>query len=249
MYDFNGKTALITGAARGIGRTVAVDFARHGAHVYLCDLDTLGLVETAAMCEAVGGSALWSKADVSSETDITALFNAAFLHFEKVDILINNAGILADKAISEISLEEFDRMMAIHLSGTFLTCKAAIPKMQEHKYGRIVNITSLGARQGVYLAGSHYCAAKGGMTGFSRQLAQQLRGDGITVNCVAPGTTKTELIKKRDPKVLARVEKMFPVGRLGLPEEVSAAIMYLASDWARCITGETLDVNGGKYMT
>ena len=249
MFNFYNRTAVITGAARGIGREVALDIMRYGGNVCLCDLDEEGLKETVNLYKAADGKAVWLKADVSSESDVSALIDLAVSHFGTVDILVNNAGILADKNIGDISLEEFDKMMAVHLGGTFLTCREAIPYMKEKQYGRICNITSLGARQGVYLAGSHYCAAKGGMTGFTRQLAQQLRGNGITVNCVAPGTTKTELIKKRDPKALEKVAKMFPVGRLGLPDEISAAVLYLVSDWAQCITGETLDVNGGKYMT
>jgi len=248
MFNFSGKTAVITGSARGIGSNIALEFIRYGANVCLCDINEEGLKETALLCEAAGGKVTWIKTDVSKESDINALIDHATSCFGTVDILVNNAGILADKSVVDISLEEFNHMMAVHLDSTFMASKAVIPQMRKRHYGRIINITSLGARQGVYLAGSHYCAAKGGMTGFTRQLAQQLRGDGITINCVAPGTTMTDMTKKRDPKVLEKVAKMFPISRLGLPEEVSVAVLYLASDWARCITGETLDVNGGKYM-
>ena len=250
MFDLKGQVAVVTGAAAGIGRSVAGFLAGAGASVMIVDYNReLGEKASEEFC-AAGFDTDFSYTDVSNPEMVKKTVERTYGKWGRIDILVNNAGILADKFIDDISEEEWDRMIDIHIKGVFLCTQAVMPYMVERDYGRIVNISSLGARQGIYYAGSHYCAGKGGVVGFTRQLAQQIyrRKQNITVNTVAPGTIQTPLIAKRSPEQIKWIIEQFPIHRLGDADDVGYAVLYLASPWAGYITGETLDVNGGKYM-
>jgi NAD(P)-dependent dehydrogenase (short-subunit alcohol dehydrogenase family) len=250
MFDLKGQTAIVTGAATGIGKSVVNFLTTAGAKAVIADYNQETAQQTAEQFCADGKDVVMYHTDVSNSSMVEAMVKKVYERWGKIDILVNNAGILADKFIEEISEEEWDRMIDIHIKGTFLCVQAVMPYMVQRNYGRIVNISSLGARQGIYYAGSHYCAGKGGVVGFSRQLAQQIyrRGQNITVNTVAPGTVKTPLISKRPPDRIKWIIDQFPIKRLGDADDVGYAVLFLVSPWAGYITGETLDVNGGKYM-
>ncbi|MEA4815433.1 MAG: SDR family NAD(P)-dependent oxidoreductase [Lachnospiraceae bacterium] len=250
MFDLTGQVAIVTGGAMGIGRSVAGFLSGAGAKVAIADYNLEEAKKTAEEFCSEGKEVVAFKADVSDSEMVLDMINSVHKLWGRIDILVNNAGILQDKYITDISDDEWDKMLDIHVKGTFLCTRAVIPFMTEKNYGRIINISSLGSRQGIYLAGSHYCAGKGGVMAFSRQLAQQIyrKGLNITINCVAPGTIKTPLISKRSPEAIKWIIEQFPIHRLGTADDIGYAVLFLASQWAGYITGEMLDVNGGKYM-
>lgn len=249
MYNLQGQVVVVTGAAKGIGKAIAQALGEVGAHVYIADMDGDNGPSTCAEFEKKGIRAEFIMTDITKARQVEELFAQVLSRAGKVDVLVNNAGILADGYITDISEDEWDRVMAVNLKGTFLTCRSIIPHLVERGTGKIINIASMGGKQGFPLAGVHYCATKGGIMAFSRQLALQYSPYGLRVNCVAPGTTATEMIKNRSPEKVNSLVESIPLKRLGMPEDTAQAVLFLASPWADYITGETIDVNGGKYMT
>lgn len=250
------RVAVVTGSSKGIGRAIAKAFAREGAQLVVNGRDTQDLAAIKAELAGAGTKVLAKRADVRVAEQVDALFAAALEFFGRVDILVNNAGgsLYTPTAIEEINEEHWDLVVDANLKGTFLCSKAVLEHMKSRKYGRIVNISSQAGRSSSEFSGPHYAAANAGILGFTRQLARQLGGYGITVNAVAPGFfMSTERVRKkweglpeaRKKEILAAIPLEHRWGRL---EELVGTVIFLASDEASYITGATIDVNGGRYM-
>ncbi|MEK7646845.1 MAG: SDR family NAD(P)-dependent oxidoreductase [Patescibacteria group bacterium] len=249
MFDLKDKVALVTGGRRGMGRTHALALASQGAKVVVTDIDVKECASVVEEIKAQGGEAACFKMDVSDKAEVDRVFDEVVKQFGHLDILVNNAGIYLPKPVLDITEEEWDRMMAINLKGEFLCAQRAAREMAKNKWGRIINIASVASGQvGVGIAGgAHYVASKGGIIGMSETMAIEFAPLGINVNVVAPGAIDTPMVRAAElPKaamdaMLARV----PLRRIGRPEEVSAAVVFLASEEASYITGATLYVDGG----
>ena len=246
----DGKVAMVTGAAKGIGAAIVEACAREGARVAALDLDSAGVEAVAEAQRGRGADVLALHADVTRSADIGRALDAVIARWSRLDILVNNAGGFAViRPTEEITEEEWQSILASNLTSVFLCSKAALPIMKRQRYGRIVNLASVVGRAGAVRVTSHYAAAKAGVIGFTRHLALEVGGHGITVNAVAPGTTATErVLKARTSEETRRVAEAIPVRRLGEPAEIAEAVVFLASDSAAFINGATLDVNGGQVM-
>jgi 3-oxoacyl-[acyl-carrier protein] reductase len=245
-----GKVAVVTGAAKGIGAAIVETCAREGAPVAALDLDGAGVDAFAKTLRRDRVDVLALRADVTRSADIARAFEAVLARWGRLDILVNNAGGFAViRDTEDITEEEWNAIVASNLTSVFLCSKAALPIMRRQRYGRIVNLASVVGRAGAVRVTSHYAAAKAGVIGFTRHLALEVGADGITVNAVAPGTTATErVLKARTPEETRRVAEAIPVKRLGEPWEIAEAVVFLASDSAAFINGATLDINGGQVM-
>ncbi|WP_278429253.1 3-oxoacyl-ACP reductase family protein [Caldanaerobacter subterraneus] len=243
------KVALITGASKGIGKDIALLMAQLGAKVVI-NYSNSGdkAKEVLKEIQDKGGEALIYKADVSVSKEVNNMVEDVIGIFGKIDILVNNAGITDPRFFLDIKEEDWDRMINIHLKGTFNCCRFVVPHMIKMRYGRIINMSSAVAKSGSIGAGAHYCAAKAGIIGFTKALANQLAKYKITVNAVAPAMIDTEMIRWRTEEQLKEHIELIPMKRIGTCREVSEAVVYLASDFAEFITGYTIDINGGLYM-
>jgi 2-hydroxycyclohexanecarboxyl-CoA dehydrogenase len=242
-----GKVVLVTGAARGIGAGIARAAAAAGAAVALGDVSETSVGETAA---ALGGHALALCMDVSDARSVRAAVAEAEARLGPLDVLVNNAGIDVIGPFLESSEENWDRLWAVNLKGTLLTTRAVLHGMIARERGRIVNIGSDAGRVGSS-GEAVYSATKGGIIAFSKTLAREVARHGVTVNCVCPGPTDTALLEQvrdYDEKLHASLARAIPLRRLGRPEDVAAAVIFLASDAAAYITGQTLSVSGGLTM-
>lgn len=250
-----GRTALVTGAAKGIGRAIALRFAEEGARLALVDLDAEGLDAVVAEIEGQGGEAIAFAGDATDESAVTAILTGATAHFGPVEVLVNNVGGGKAGRIWELSVEDWDAVMRLNLRSMFLFTRGVVQPMIEARAGRIICLSS-GARNGTVWNSYHrgacaYSTAKAGIHGFIRDMALELGDYGITVNAVAPGPIDTELagpyLRAMDEQGLEFApSKMTPLRRLGTPREVADAALYLASDEASYVTGITLDVLGGR---
>ena len=236
------KTALITGAGRGIGRAIAECFAREGARVAVADIDPNTANATAT---AIGPEALGLAMDVSSKAAVLAGTAQVLDEFGQLDILVNNAGYLVYTTFESCSEENWDRIVDVNMKGPFLCAQAAIPHMKARRQGVIINMTSLAAKTGGLAAGPPYAAAKAGVHTLTIGLARALAPDQIRVNAIAPGVIDTAMTSAPEHDQL---KASIPLGCPGQPEDVANCALFLASDDARHITGETIDVNGGLYM-
>lgn len=246
--DLRGKIAIVTGAARGLGKATAEVLASRGAHVIVNDRDLGPATEAAGAIVSKGGQATPLEFDVADVQQVSNAFRRLMDQFSRIDILVNNAGIGDFVSFPEITPDKWDRMLNIHLKGSFNCCQAVLPSMKERKYGKIVNVSSVAGKRGDFSGNAHYTAAKAGMIGLTKSLAGYAAPFGINVNAVAPGLVATNLTDEMSPEWKATTIARIPAGRLGLPEEIGRAIAFLASDDASYIFGETLSVNGGSYM-
>lgn len=244
-----GKLALVTGAARGIGRGIALVLAEQGANLALNDLPgSPELDHTVREIAALGVEARAYPADVSTEAGAGGLFEQLDRAAGTPDMLVNNAGVSQAKDIFALSLDEWNRVLTVNLTSCFLCSKQAIKRMGTRGTGRIVNISSVVAHQGALFGHVHYAASKSGMMGFTKTLARTGAPLGVTVNCVAPGVIETELLQRTlgDEKT-AQLGRDIPLG-LGTARDIGLAVAFLCGDGGRYITGATLDVNGGLYL-
>jgi 3-oxoacyl-[acyl-carrier protein] reductase len=254
MGRVDGHVAIVTGAAKGIGRAIAQRLAEEGAKLALGDIDGAELKRTADGIAAKGGEVITLVGDVTDEGPAAALIDATVQRFGQIDILVNNVGGSRNAKVWDMKVEDWDFVLRLNLRGTFLCTRAAVPHMMRRKSGRIVCISS-GAREGTpwtayYQGGSAYSAAKAGIHGFIRDVALELAEHGINVNAVAPGPIDTERaganLKKLNETVEYSPNKMTPLGRLGQPEEIANVVLFLASPEASYITGHTLPATGGR---
>ena len=244
--DFSGKVAVVTGAARGIGRCIALTFAGLGADVAVCDLAPPE--DVAGEARAKGRRAIGLGADVSKSADVSRMFDAIFSQFGHVDILVNNAGIVRPKPILEIPEDEWDAMMAVNLKSVFLCARAVMPSMKERRSGRIINMGSVAGKTGGLLSGASYAASKAAVMCFTKSLARDLAPYGVTANAVAPGIIESAMTQFITGGNWDEYIRAVPMGYVGAAEDVAQAVVYLASEAGRYITGEILDVNGGMFM-
>ncbi|HEU5319392.1 MAG TPA: SDR family NAD(P)-dependent oxidoreductase [Methylomirabilota bacterium] len=247
---FEGRVVLVTGAARGIGRAVARGFAREGARVAALDLDGAGAEAVAREAAAQGRDALPLKTDVTAPAEVRHAVETVLAHWGRVDVLVNNAGgFSVIRRTEDIPDEEWEAVFRFNVASAFLCAKAVLPGMRRQRAGAIVNMSSVAGRAGAVTVTSHYAAAKAALLGFTRHLAREVARDGIRVNAVAPGTVATERFRAlRSEEETRRLADTVPLGRVSEPEEIAEAVLFLASDAARYITGATLDVNGGLVM-
>ena len=248
MMNFEGKTALVTGGSRGIGRAVCLELAKGGANVVLCYAgNEAAAQETVQAVEALGARALAVRCDVSDTARVDELVKAAVEAFGRIDILVNNAGITRDNLLMRMSEADFDAVISANLKGAFLCMKAVSRLMLKQRYGRIVNLSSVVALRGN--AGQvNYAASKAGVIGMTKSLAKELASRGVTVNAVAPGFIETDMTAALSESARSAAQGGIPMNRLGAPEDVARAVAFLAGDGAAYITGQVLAVDGGMAM-
>lgn len=244
----DGKTALVTGASRGIGRAIAIRLASEGAAVAINYAGNIKAAEEVkAVIEAAGGRAMLVQADVADAAAVDGMIKAVVENFGSIDILVNNAGITRDGLLMRMKEEDWDAVINTNLKGIFHCTKAVSKLMMKKRYGRIVNMASV-----VGLIGnagqSNYAAAKAGVIGFSKSMARELASRGITVNMVAPGFIDTDMTAVLPDKVREAMVADIPLGKIGTPENVADAVVFLVSDQASYITGQTINVDGGMVM-
>ncbi|MBN2298285.1 MAG: SDR family oxidoreductase [Deltaproteobacteria bacterium] len=241
--DLTGKVALVTGASRGIGRTVADALAREGSNIAVCDV--LECTDTVADIQKREQEYLEFRFDILSKSDVHNTVSEVIKKWGRIDILINNAGILGEstKELEEYTEDEWDRLIQVNLKGTFLVTQAVWPYMKKNGGGKIVCMGSIAGRVGGVLAGPHYCASKGGIHAFVKWAAKNGMKYGIYVNGIAPGPIATPMTENEPYR-----DEMVPIGRLGRPEDIAEAVVFLASQASNFITGKILDVNGGILM-
>ena len=245
--DLTGKVAIVTGSGRGIGRAIALSLAEGGADVVVnARVNIDAATEVAEEIESMGSKALVIMADVSKKNDVDNMIEQTLETFGKIDILINNAGVVGPTVpISDLTEENWSHIMNVDLKGTFLCSKAVIPHMISRRSGKIVNISSIAGKEGNANM-TAYCAAKAGVIGFTKALAEEVATYGIRVNCVCPALIETELVERMDEKQVEFLKKKIPLGRLGKPQEVADLVKFLASDASDFITSQAYNVTGGR---
>ncbi|WP_305041419.1 3-oxoacyl-[acyl-carrier-protein] reductase [Geoalkalibacter sp.] len=244
---FKDKVAVVTGASRGIGRAIALQFAAGGAKVVLSARSAQAVEDLAAEISAAGGQALAIAGDIALTADVEELFRKAGETFQRVDILVNNAGITRDGLLLRMKDEDWDAVLDTNLKGAFLCMRAAAKLMSKQKYGRIVNISSVVGEMG-NPGQANYCASKAGLIGLTKSVARELARRNVTVNAVTPGFIVTDMTESLPEKTKEDLSAQIPLGRLGEANEVAQAVLFLSSDQAAYITGQVLGVNGGMYM-
>ncbi|MCX7778955.1 MAG: 3-oxoacyl-ACP reductase FabG [Patescibacteria group bacterium] len=249
MFDLKNKVAIVTGARRGIGRGIALMMAKAGAKVVVSDLDENDCQKVVEEIKEIGSDGLAVKCDVTNKKEIEEMVRKTVKKFGKIDILVNNAGIAPFKPFLAITEEDWDKVLAVNLKGYYLCAQAVAKEMIKNGWGRIINIASVAMGQvGFGFPNlTHYCASKGGIVAFTEALALELTPKGINVNAISPGAIDTEMAKPvtEDEKVRQAILSQIPKGRIGQPEDIAAAAVFLASEEADYITGATLVVDGG----
>lgn len=246
--ELPGRVAVVTGGAQGIGRAICRRLAEEGADVVVADLNEPRAWETVEIVKGLGRRGSFVSTDVSSEESVKALYEAVLGEYGTVDILVNNAGLCRMVPILEIEVEEWDRILAVNLRGTFLMSREAFRIMKEKGRGKIVSIASAAAKIGGLAAGAHYSASKAGVICFTKSLALQAAPYRINVNAVCPGPTATEMTDAWGDETNAAFAAKIPWKEYGRPEDIANAVAFLASDRASYMTGEIVDVNGGLVM-
>ena len=239
-----GRTAFVTGAAQGLGEAIARALHEAGAAVVLTDFDPK-VAETARL---LGAGATSAPLDVRDKAVFQTAFDAAVTLHGGVDIMVNNAAVTIHKSMWDIDQAEWDNVMAVNLRGVFFGCQIAGQHMKSRNKGRIINMTSLAGQQGGAIAGAHYASSKAGIIVLTKIFAAELAGNGVTVNAIAPAAIRGPAVDAAPKDKVEAVKRSIPVGRLGEPEEVGAAAVYLAADTSGYMTGCTLDLNGGRWM-
>jgi acetoacetyl-CoA reductase/3-oxoacyl-[acyl-carrier protein] reductase len=247
MGRLEGKTALVTGASRGIGRAIVLELVREGAKVALnyqsSDEKAKGVADEVAKC---GGTCILEKANISDPKEARAMVKRVAEQFGHLDILVNNAGITRDKLLPKMTDEDWLEVIQTNLNAVFFCTSAAIPYMTAQSYGRIVNVSSMNGQVGA-IGQANYSASKGGIFAFTRTAAAELAKSGITVNAVAPGYTETDMFAKVPAELQLQIKSKIPLRRFAQPEEIAKAVIYLVAD-GDYVTGQAINVNGGAFM-
>jgi len=251
MSDYHGRlndrTAIITGASRGIGRATALLFASEGASVVVADVNTDDGTEVVDRIEADGGTASFVSVDVTDSEQVQAMIDHAVELYGGVDILVNNAGITKDATLKKMTEEAFDQVVDVNLKGVFNCTKAALPALTDSEHGRVLNAASVVGLYGNF-GQTNYVATKSGVIGMTKTWARELGRDRVTVNAVAPGFIETPMVDTVPDKVLEQLKGRTPLGRLGTAEDIANAYLFLASEEASFITGAVLSVDGGLVL-
>lgn len=260
LSRFGGKVVVVTGASRGIGEGIAVRFAREGAAVVLASNEE-AVHEAAARIRGTGGKALSLLVDVSNRVQVEGLYARTVAEFGRVDVSIQNAGVITIKTIDQLTEEEWDWVLDVNTKGVFLCCQAAAKYMIQEQWGRLINTASGQSREG-FIYTPHYAASKMGVVGVTQSLAKELASHGITVNAIAPGIIQTDMWKYNDKAwgallgnykegelIHEWVENNIPMKRAGTPDDVAGLVLFLASSDADYITGQTINVDGGLIMS
>jgi len=243
--ELRNLVAIVTGAGKGIGKAIAEKFFTEGAWVAIWDIDLPLAKSVTASLDSSGQKAMAIKVDITNETEVTRAISEVISKFNRIDILVNNAGISRHKPIEDMTLEIFEIVMKVNLTGTFLCCRAVTPIMRKQGRGKIINIASLGGRTGRPGVGVNYAASKAGVIGLTQTLARELGPSGIYVNAIAPGPILTEQTKQYPAEVFATWNVGRAIQKDGLPEDVADTAIFLASRRSDWVTGATIDLNGG----
>ncbi len=241
------KVAVITGASRGIGRSIALALAAQGATIVAVDMDQASTEAVVAELQASGARALAVVGNVTVTADVERMIDAATEAYGRVDILVNNAGITRDGLLMRMKDEDWDAVLNVNLKGAFLCTRAAFKVMSKQRYGRIINIASIVGQMG-NAGQANYCASKAGLIGLTKSNAREMAKRNITVNAVAPGFIATAMTDALSDKVRAELTSQIPMDRLGSADDIANAVLFLASEASGYITGHVMAVNGGMYM-
>ena len=243
-----GKVVLVTGAARGIGKAIALTLAQEGALIVITDVDEQGIYQVGQEIEAIGHQAKAVRADVSQREEVQKLVDEAISTFGQIDILVNNAGIIRRGSFVEHKPQDWEKVLSVNLGGTFNCSQEVVPLMIKQGSGKIINITSIAGKVGDLASAPSYGVSKGAINTFTFSLARELAPYGINVNAIAPHAIETEMSAEWSAEKRRQIIDSIPLKRLGTPADVAEAVVFLASDGANFITGEVLDVNGGYLM-
>jgi 3-oxoacyl-[acyl-carrier protein] reductase len=241
------RVAIVTGASRGIGRSIAEALAAKGARIVAVDIDLDATQQMVADLKANGIDAVAVQGNVTDPADVERMFVEAIKAFEQVDILVNNAGITRDSLLLRMKDEEWDAVLTVNLKGAFLCTRSAAKIMSKQRYGRIINIASIVGQMG-NAGQANYCASKAGLIGLTKSNARELARRNVTVNAVAPGFIATAMTEALPEKARQELSAQIPMDRLGSPEDIANAVVFLATEASGYITGQVLAVNGGMYM-
>lgn len=242
-----GKVALVTGAAQGIGKAIALLLAEKGADVVVSDINVEKAQETAREIEEKGRKSMALKVNVADPDEVEQMVETIIEKFSRIDILVNNAGITRDKLLLRMSSEDWDAVLDVNLKGVFNCTKSVIKYMSKQRSGKIVNIASVVGLMG-NVGQANYAASKAGVIGFTKTVAREFAQRGININAIAPGYIQTPMTEVLPEKVKEELMRLIPMGRLGQPEDVAQAVLFLVSEASNYVTGQVLNVNGGIYM-
>ncbi|SPE27073.1 3-oxoacyl-(acyl-carrier-protein) reductase [Acidobacteriia bacterium SbA2] len=247
MFELEGKVALVTGSAQGIGRAIALNLAQGGARIVLTDMREPKLDEVVKEIEAQGGKAIRFVVDVTDREAVKKVVDQVLETWEKVDILVNNAGITRDSLVMRMKVEDWQAVLKTNLDGTFYCIQAVLPGMVRQRYGRIVSIASVVAQAG-NVGQANYISSKAGIIGLTKGVAAEVARRNITVNAVAPGFIATPMTENLPPEIKEKMLSIIPIGRMGTDAEIATGVRFLVSEEARYITGHVLNINGGMFM-
>lgn len=247
MFELDGQTALVTGASRGIGRKISELLAGAGAEVILADLTLESLAPVVREIEAQGGKARGVELNVTDSAGVKARLSVLMKELERLEILVNNAGIVRDNLLIRMSDQEWRDVLATNLDGVYYVTREVIAKMMRQRYGRVINIASVVGQMG-NPGQVNYVASKAGLIGMTKALAREVASRNITVNAIAPGYIQTAMTEKLGENARAELLKLVPLGRIGTSDDIACGALFLASAQAGYITGHVLNINGGMYM-
>jgi 3-oxoacyl-[acyl-carrier protein] reductase len=248
MFDLKNKVAVVTGASRGIGKSIAETFASAGAIVICVSRSEDALINLVESLKASGGNAHYRTCDISDGEAFTSMVKSIVTDFGQLDILINNAGITQDTLLMRMSDEQWTQVLDINLKGAFFGIKAVMRPMMKKRWGRIINISSIVGITG-NAGQANYAASKAGLIGLKKIVAKEVASRGITVNCIAPGFIKTDMTDELSDQVKEKILKDIPIGRMGDGSDIASAVLFLASEEASFITGQTIVIDGGQIIS